>query len=143
MSDFKKNSSRFNRSSGGGSAGPSNYGGGQSRGSYGSRPSGGQPEARSYGSNRSSEGNAEGGKSFAFTRIGDLSYTKSVGPDLRAAFEELLNQGLQFNVKVWLGDKKGQAPNELVLKTGDFLLIDHKVTEKDKEFVRGHVSVKN
>lgn len=120
MGDFKRNSSRFSR------------GGSSSEGSRSSNDSRGSYPNQSRGS-----GN---GKSFPFTRIASVSVPKSASDDARDFVnKELRDSGLKVTAKVYLG----KGDNELNLKNGDLLLIDFATTEKDPEFVVGHISVKN
>ena len=52
---------------------------------------------------------------------------------------ELRGSEIRLNAQVYLG----KGDNELTLKNGDMLLISFKVSDKDKDFVVGNVSIKN
>lgn len=136
---FKKGSSRFSR--GEGQSQPARNEGGASRGSYSNNRSsgGGNNSNRSYDRGNQGGGNAGGGKDFPFTRIGSLTVPKSASDDIAAAAEDLRGSDLKFNCQIYLG----KGDNELTLKNGDLLTISFKVSEKDKDFVLGHVAVKN
>lgn len=140
MGDFKRNSSRFSRGGGsseGGSRGSSN-GGGSRSGGY-SR--GGDNKGSGGGYQRSSGGNNGGGdKKYPFTRVASLTVPKSAPDDMAEyVHAELKGSEIRLNAQVYLG----KGDNELTLKNGDMLLISFKVSDKDKDFVVGNVSVKN
>lgn len=133
MGDFKRNSSRFNR---GGSEGSSN----NQRGSTGGNRSAPQKSEGSGGYQRRSGSSAGGGKDFPFTRIASLTVPKSAPDDMADyVHAELRGSEIRLNAQVYLG----KGDNELTLKSGDMLLLSFKVSEKDKDFVVGSISVKN
>ncbi len=135
MGDFKRNSSRFSR--GGAQDGGQSRGGFQRGGQTGGN--GGGYQRREGGSSNADKGGGQQ-KDFPFTRIASLSMPKSASDDARAYAEsELKNSELTMTAKVYLG----KGDNELTLKNGDQLLIQFKTTQKDPEFVLGHISVKN
>lgn len=140
MGDFKRNSSRFSRG-GGSSEGGST--GGSSRGSFKGRSQGStESSGGSSGGyqRRQSGGGNNGGKEFPFTRIASLTVPKSAPDDMAEYIhEELRGSEIRMNAQVYLG----KGDNELTLKNGDMLLISFKVSDKDKDFVVGNISVKN
>jgi hypothetical protein len=130
MSDFKRSSSRFSRGSGSNGDSAQRTEGGASRGSF---RSGGRSESRPSSGGSKTQGD------FPFTRIGSLTVPKSASDEMADAAFELRGSDLKLNCQIYLG----KGDEALTLKTGDFLILSFKVSEKDKEFVLGHVSVKN
>lgn len=134
MGDFKRNSSRFSRS------------GGSSEGAAPRGASSGRP-ARTEGSNsggyqrrQGGSGGQSGGKDFPFSRVASMTVPKSASDDTAEfVMNDLRGSDLSLTAKVYLG----KGDNELTLKNGDMLLISFKTNDKDKDFVVGHVSVKN
>jgi hypothetical protein len=135
MGDFKRNSSRFNRGGDGGSSGGSRSGGGNGGGR-----SGGYSRGNSGGNSRSGGDNGGGEKKYPFTRVASLTVPKSASDDMNDyVHAELKGSEIRLNAQVYLG----KGDNELRLKNGDMLLISFKVSDKDKDFVVGNVSIKN
>jgi len=125
MSGFKRNS-RF--SSGGGQMQQS------SGNSGGSRFSG-----RSGGSSRS-EGYSNGEKKFPFSRIGSLTVPKSVNDELANVIkQDLKGSEIKLNCKIYLP----KETESLTLRSGDTLLVSFQTNENDKDFVIGHLLLKN
>lgn len=139
MGDFKRNSSRFSRGGGSEGSAPS----GNSGGSRSSAPRGNSGGGNGGGYQRQSSGggNSGGGdKKYPFTRVASLTVPKSAPDDMAEyVHAELRGSEIRLNAQVYLG----KGDNELTLKNGDMLLISFKVSDKDKDFVVGNVSVKN
>ena len=133
MSNFKRNSSSFNR---GGSSGGSNRSSGGNGGGYSSRNS----RDNDRGGNNSSRGGNRGGDN-KFTRLGNLTVPKSVDDDTRDAIMNDLrgNEQIKLASKVYLP----KGVEEIVLRNGDMLLINFRVNERDKDFVVGGISKAN
>ncbi len=131
MSGFKRNSSRFGR--GGGSNSGSERGESRSSG----RSSGGSSRGSSRGGSSRGEGRSGGGQKSNFFRLGGITISKSTSDDAYDwAMENLRgNEELKLNVKVYLG----KEVDEMALRNGDILTLSFRVSDKDKDFVIGHL----
>ena len=135
MSNFKRNSSSFQRGAGapasGDSSKPASY---PSRNQRDAGESRGAPRGNTNGGN-------SGGGDFKFTKLGSITVAKSVDD---ATYQDVM-EGLRGNDKIKLTTKVylPKGVEEIAIRTGDLLLIDFRVTEKDKEFVIGKLSIAN
>jgi hypothetical protein len=130
MSNFKRNSSSFNRGGSSGGSNPPARTGGNNGGGYTSRNS----------RDRDSRGESGGG-GYKFTRLGNLTIPKSVDDDTRDAIMNDLrgNEAIKLSSKIYLP----KGVEEIVLRNGDMLLINFRVNERDKDFVVGGISKAN
>jgi len=102
----------------------------------GSSGSGNKSSGNNGGGNRNSGGNGGGDKKYAFQRIGSLTVPKTTDDELRGMIlEDLRGSDVKLNCQIYL--PKGS--NSVTLKQGDRIMVSFKVSDKDKDFVVGHV----
>lgn len=133
MSDFKGRNSRFTR--GGKTSSGSSASTSRASGRTGATRTGGSSER---GSSRSSGGTS---KAYAFTRIGSITVPRSVSDDAHDFIMESLrgNRDVRMNVQVYLP----KGAESLTLANKDNLVISFGVSDKDKDFVVGHLLLPN
>jgi hypothetical protein len=139
MNDFKgRTSSRFSRNGGKSNAGTTSTRTTSTRSSGPSRSTS-TPERSSNGGGYARGGSKD--KSYAFTRIGSITVPKSVGDDVHDFIMQELrgNRDVRFNVQVYLP----KGAESLTLANKDNLVISFGVSDKDKDFVVGHLLLPN
>lgn len=149
MSTFKRNSSRFSKGDSAPAETKENNSRSYSRGRTETKTQEETPAERTSSRSSSSRGSynrdnkqQSGGKGqYQFSRIGSLTVPKKVSDEAHDWIMDNLrgNEDIRLNCKVYLP----KGVDSVTLSKDDLVVLSFKVSDKDKEFVVGHLLLPN